>query len=228
MDSDGRLSVRAPEVVSADEVLRLVAAEARALLDSGTGRVLIGITGPPGTGKSTFAGRLVERAGAAAAGVPMDGFHLSNAQLMRLGRRDRKGAPDTFDVDGYLATLARIAAAHRIGDVYVPEFDRALEEPVAAGGVVPADARLVITEGNYLGLWEGVRPLLARLYYLDTERGVRRARLIARHLAGGRTEHAARQWVDTVDEPNAELIAGTRVRCDRIFEVVVPQDDPAD
>lgn len=203
--------------MTADEALRVLTEESQALLASRPGRVLVGIAGPPGTGKSTFARRVVANVGPVAAYVPMDGFHLSSTQLSRLGRLDRKGAPDTFDVDGYRTTLARIAADD--GDVYIPDFDRALEEPVAAGRVVPADARLVVTEGNYLGLWDGVPALLDRLYYLDSAPAVRRSRLIARHVAGGRSDHDARRWVETVDEPNARLIAETRDRCDRILEV---------
>ncbi|MGE2712764.1 nucleoside/nucleotide kinase family protein [Mycolicibacterium litorale] len=229
MDSDDHLRVHprdlGPALVTAQEALAAVTAEVRSLLDDDPHRVMIGIAGPPGTGKSTFALRVVERVGPVAAYVPMDGFHLANAQLKRLGRFERKGAPDTFDVDGYRAALTRIAAAQGTQDVYVPDFDRALEEPVAAGRVVPATVRLVVTEGNYLGLWDGVPELLTRLYYLDSERSVRRARLIARHIAGGRSDDEARRWVDTVDEPNADLIATTRARCDRIFEIVAPQQD---
>jgi pantothenate kinase len=222
MGADHHLRGASPEVVTADEALHRIAGECRALLDS-AGRVIVGLTGPPGTGKSTFARLVVERVGTAASYVPMDGFHLSNAQLDRLGRRARKGAPDTFDVDGYRATLTRIAADHGTRDVYVPDFDRALEEPVAAGRVVPSDARLVVTEGNYLGLWDGVAPLLTRLYYLDSDPVIRRARLLARHVRGGRSTAEAQRWVDTVDEPNADLIATTRDRCDRVFNVVVQQ-----
>lgn len=224
-NDDGRVHPRgpAPVVATADEALDMVTAESQALLDGAAGRVVIGVTGPPGTGKSTFAQRVVEHFGSVATYVPMDGFHLSSTQLRRLQRLSRRGAPDTFDAHGYVAALTRIADAYGSHDVYVPDFDRAIEEPVAAGGVVPADARLVVTEGNYLGLWEGVRPVLTRLYYLDTERTVRRARLTARHVAFGRSESDARRWVETVDDPNADVIAATRDRCDRVFDIVVPQ-----
>lgn len=193
-----------------------IGSEIRARLDQRPGRLIVGITGPPGVGKSTVSHALVEEFPGSAY-LPMDGFHLSNAQLERLGRRDRKGAPDTFDVDGYLAALRRIA--HADHDVYVPEFDRRIEESIAAGLVVPRGARLVITEGNYLGHWSGVRAQLDRLYYLDVPAEVRRQRLIVRHIAGGRTSAEAEAWVDTVDEPNARLIAATRRNCDAVVDL---------
>ena len=204
--------------------LDTVTADIRTLLDAGAARVLIGVTGAPGAGKSYFAAELLAAMGDGLAGyVPMDGFHLSNAQLHRLGRRDRKGAVDTFDVDGYVATLARVAQAYDVTDIYVPDFDRRLDDPVAAGGVVVAGERVVVTEGNYLGFevdgWGPVRATLARLYYIDCPADVRRERLIQRHMAGGRSKQDAAAWADTVDEPNAQLIAATRGRCDRVFEL---------
>jgi pantothenate kinase len=207
--------------VNDSTALGTACADIRGLLQRSS-RVLVGITGPPGAGKSYFANDLVAAlAGEVAAYLPMDGFHLSNAQLVRLGRRDRKGAVDTFDVGGYVATLDRAAHAYDGAEVYVPDFDRRLDEPVAAGLVVPAAARVVVTEGNYLGLdvdgWAPVRGKLARLYYVDCPDSVRRARLVQRHMAGGRSRSDAQLWIDTVDEPNARLIATTRDRCDEVF-----------
>ncbi|MUL45432.1 nucleoside/nucleotide kinase family protein [Mycobacterium sp. CBMA293] len=197
------------------------------LLDERSGRVVVGLTGPPGVGKSTVAARIVDEFNSTrsdfAALVPMDGFHLSNAQLVRLRRKGRKGAPDTFDAAGYLATLTRVRDAYQTADVFVPQFDRAIEESVAAGLVVPASARLVVTEGNYLALpsngFAGARQLVDRLYYLRGVEAVRRQRLLARHITGGRSLIAAERWVIAVDEPNAELIAGTESRCDGTWDV---------
>lgn len=191
------------------------------LLDAEPGRVVLGITGPPGAGKSTLSRTLMGRVEGAAY-LPMDGFHLSNAALGRLGRRDRKGAVDTFDAAGYVSALRRVRSDYRLRDVYVPAFDRRLDEPVAAGHVIAASCPLVITEGNYLGLpdgeWAAVRGLLDRLYYVDCPAEMRRERLVARHIAGGRSRAAAEAWADQVDEPNARLIATTRRFCDSVIE----------
>ncbi|HTY29261.1 MAG TPA: nucleoside/nucleotide kinase family protein [Mycobacterium sp.] len=194
-------------------------AQVTAVLDAAAGRVVVGITGPPGAGKSTLALGLAGLVDGSSY-LPMDGFHLSNAALDRLGRRDRKGASDTFDAAGYIAALRRVHAEHGTRDVYVPAFDRRLDEPVAAAHVIPAGSRLVITEGNYLGVpdgeWAPVRGLLDRLYYVDCPVAVRRERLVARHIEGGRTPQAAAAWAEEVDEVNARLIETTRQYCDGV------------
>jgi pantothenate kinase len=193
-------------------------------------RALLGLAGAPAAGKSTLARRLVagtnERLGAGtAAYVPMDGFHLSNAQLDRLGLRDRKGAPETFDVDGYVVLLRRLRAEHE-HPVYAPDFDRRLDEPVAAGLVVPAAARLVVTEGNYLADdgpgWARVRDLLDDLWYVETPWRLREQRLLHRHTRGGRTEHEARDFIAASERPNARRVERSRVHCTRIVNPRTP------
>ena len=172
-------------------------------------RRIIGIAGCPGSGKSTLAAGLVAEHPGSHVLVPMDGFHLAQEQLRRLGRADRKGAPDTFDVDGYVTLLERLRAA--AGDtVFAPRFDRRLEEPIANAIAVEPGHTTVITEGNYLmhddGGWERVRPLLDECWYVDCDYPVRIVRLISRHIAHGRTAMDAADWVRDVDEPNARLI----------------------
>jgi pantothenate kinase len=184
-------------------------------------RRLIGITGVPGSGKSTYAARLAEQWAPAAVVVPMDGFHLAGCELARLGRADRKGAPDTFDVDGYVHLLDRLRYA--TSTVYAPEFRREIEEPIAGAIAVEAHHTTVITEGNYLLVdrdgWERVRPLLTECWFVECDEAERIARLVARHVAHGRSPDAARRWVEHTDEPNARLIESTRARADRVVRV---------
>ena len=186
------------------------------------GRAVLGLAGPPGAGKSTLATRLVAALGERAAYVPLDGFHLSNAQLDRLGLRSRKGSEPSFDVWGYEALLRRLTA-EPTREVYVPDFDRTLDEPVAARHHVPATARLVVTEGNYLACagpgWRAARRLMAEVWYVDAPPEVRDARLMRRHTTYGRSPEAARAWIDANDAPNAALVEGSRAHCDLVLDL---------
>jgi pantothenate kinase len=197
-----------------------VRARVDALTAAGARRIL-GLTGAPGAGKSTLARQLVEHAGESAVLVPMDGFHLANTELKRLGRSQRKGAEDTFDSAGYVALLRRLRDQRAPEIVYAPEFRREIEESI--GGAIPVfpEHRLIVTEGNYLlldtGHWSDIRPLIDEIWYLDIEPDLRLERLISRHIEYGREEAAAREWVARSDERNAVLIASTSARADLII-----------
>ncbi|MBF9070551.1 nucleoside/nucleotide kinase family protein [Streptacidiphilus fuscans] len=204
---------------------------AAGLVPAPGGRVLLGIAGAPGAGKSTLARLLVaelcDRLGPeAAAYVPMDGFHLSNIQLERLGLTNRKGSAPSFDVWGYLALLRRLRSHPATEPVYVPDYDRALHEPIAARHLVTPATRLVVTEGNYLAAgdaagpgWAQVRAALDIVWFLATPDEVRDTRLIARQREGGRDAHAARAWVDTNDHPNGDLVNAHRAPDVRVITV---------
>jgi pantothenate kinase len=207
-------------------------ARARGLVAPGR-RAVLGIVGSPGAGKSTLAEALLAalRAdpppGAGAdwvAHVPMDGYHLADVELERLGLRHAKGAPDTFDAAGYAALLARLrprdGGAGEDGVVYAPAFERTLEQPLAGAIPVLPAARLVVTEGNYLlldeGAWPRARSHLAEVWYVDVDDDLRRRRLVDRHVQYGKTRDAAAEWVDRSDEVNARRVRIARAAADLV------------
>lgn len=202
-------------------------------------RAILGITGPPGAGKSTFVSLLLAELAAGAgrdgsdsatresswvAHVPMDGFHLADVQLRRLGLLDRKGAPETFDVAGYAAALERLRRDAGVV-VYMPGFEREIEQPIAASIAVPPTARLLVTEGNYLllgdgdgdGAWAKARSCLDEVWYCDLDEQIRRSRLVARHVRFGKSPAAAEEWVARSDEANAQRVVATREAADLVI-----------
>lgn len=192
---------------------------AQALMRSGR-RALLGIAGTPGSGKSTVARLLATALGPRAVVAPMDGYHLANQELARLGRQARKGAPDTFDVDGYRAALLRLRASED-DTVYLPHFAREIEEPIANAIPVGREVQLVISEGNYLllpeGPWARIAGLFDDRWYVDVNSATRMTRLVERHQRYGRSFAQAQAWAETVDEPNARLIEHYRERADFVL-----------
>lgn len=199
---------------------------ARALLASGQ-RKILGIVASPGAGKSTLAQSLLQALGQQAQIVPMDGFHLANSELKRLGRAGRKGAPDTFDAAGYVNLLRRIRGQAPGETIYAPEYRRELEEGIAGAIAVDASTPLILTEGNYLlledGAWGDVRGVLDEAWFLNLDTSVRHQRLLERHMRFGRSQEAALAWIAGTDEPNAQRIERTRQRADW----VIREDNPA-
>ena len=199
-----------------------LAARARTLAARGP-RTVLGLTGAPGAGKSTLAAALVAALGAdTAVIVPMDGYHYANVVLEALGRRDRKGAQDTFDAGGYVSLLRRLRSGEE-EVVHAPEFRREIEEPIGSALPVPRAVPLVVTEGNYLllreGPWAALEGLVDETWYVEPGDDLRHDRLVARHEAFGKPPAEARAWALGTDEVNARLIAATRDRADLVVQL---------
>jgi pantothenate kinase len=199
-----------------------LAEQVRTRVQRGDGRTMLGIVGAPGAGKSTLAALLAEQLlDLNAVVVPFDGFHLANAVLERRGLQDRKGALETFDLDGYAHLLQRLRSARTT--VYAPAYDRCLEEPVAGAVAVPPRSRVVITEGNYLladhPAARRARRALDAVWFLDLDEDTRTERLVDRHIRFGKTPAEATAWVAGSDQRNAALVARTRQRADLVVRL---------
>ncbi|GAB4359580.1 MAG: nucleoside triphosphate hydrolase [Oricola sp.] len=180
---------------------------------AGAGRIVAAIAGAPGSGKSTLAANLVARIEAAAPGLaailPMDGYHFDDMLLEKMGRRARKGAPDTFDVGGYRHMLQRLR--DNLEDaIAVPVFDRDIEIARAGARLIPQAARIIVTEGNYLLLrsppWADLRPLFDLAVFIDVPEDTLRERLAGRWAGYGLSSGALRARLDGNDMPNARLV----------------------
>jgi pantothenate kinase len=198
--------------------IELLFEQIQSLLDGERPRTLIGIVGKPGSGKSTVVEEISKKFGSKLVSIiPMDGFHLSNEELISLGRRDRKGAPDTFDVEGFTSLIEKVKTKNQV-DHKFPIFHREIEASIADEGMIPKESKVVVIEGNYLFSedhnWNGIYPLLDHTWFIDLNDEIRIERLIARHIRYGKTPEEAETWSRGSDETNARFIGLTANRAE--------------
>ena len=184
-------------------------------------RFILAIAGPPASGKSTLANALVQRLGQEAVLVPMDGFHLDNRVLEIRGHLSRKGAPHTFDADGFASLVKRIVANK--DDVVFPVFNRDLDCAIAGAGVVEQQHKVVVFEGNYLLLddtpWTDMRCFYDCTAFLDVPLEVLERRCVMRWQQHGWPDEKASAHIAHNDLPNIELVQRKSVRADLVLGV---------
>jgi pantothenate kinase len=203
--------------------VNLLVEQIKTLLEGSSPRTIIGIVGKPGAGKSTVVAEIQNQFESNdVAIIPMDGYHLSNEELIELGRRNRKGAPDTFDVAAFVSLLRKVRNEINKNHTF-PIFHREIEASKEGEGLVPAGAKVVVVEGNYLFSqeygWHEVFPLLDKSWFILIDDEIRMRRLIARHIAYGKTAQEAEEWSLGSDEMNARFIEKSANRAEKVINL---------
>ena len=177
----------------------------------GSQRFIIAVAGPPGAGKSTLSKQLVQMLKTRSIQsciISMDGFHLENSILKRLGLLDRKGSPTTFDVPAFIQVMKRLAAYE--SDVAIPKFDRKKDISIERASIVSTQDKILIVEGNYLLLndeqWVELQDIWDETVFINPGMDVLEKRLIDRWLSYGMDNESAKNRAFGNDIPNAKNI----------------------
>lgn len=200
--------------MSVSEMARVILENIRSLKPK-ENRVLIAIAGPPGSGKSTVGKLLTDLMNKnlmKTSLVPMDGFHLDNETLEKSNLLERKGAPETFDIGGFLSLIKELRSKN---DIKVPLFDRSADKVIKDGQIISREQDYLVIEGNYLlldrELWRDLSKYWDYKIFIKIEQTVLKSRLIERWLGENLTYSEAEARVVNNDLINANLVNSYKI-----------------
>ena len=169
-------------------------------------RYFIALSGPPASGKSTISEKLVKDLtlkGHNSSILQMDGFHYDDQILKQKSLLLKKGAPETFDVMGFLNFLFRLQNEN---EVAIPIFDRSLELSRSSAVIISKETRVVIVEGIYILLkthpWRELHKFFNSTIMINTKHEILEKRLIERWRSFNIPEEEIKQKVFENDLPN--------------------------
>ncbi|XP_050945864.1 putative uridine kinase C227.14 isoform X1 [Cucumis melo] len=202
-------------------------------------KYIVGLAGPPGAGKTTIASEVVQRLNKlwpqkassmdsqvnpadVAAVLPMDGFHLYRSQLDSMENPEeahaRRGAPWTFNPQLLLTCLKTLRSQ---GSVYAPSFDHGVGDPVEDDIFVGLQHKVVIVEGNYLllddGVWKEISSMFDEKWFVEIDIDKSMGRVLKRHISTGKPPDVAKWRIENNDRPNAELIMKSKKNADLLI-----------
>ncbi|KAI5784662.1 P-loop containing nucleoside triphosphate hydrolase protein [Geopyxis carbonaria] len=165
-------------------------------------RLLISVSGIPGSGKTTLASRVVkglnEKLGSeVAAMIPMDGYHLTRQQLSAMPDPELahfcRGAHWTFapQILGALIFACKLPISKSGAQtIHAASFDHAMKDPVEDDIPILPTHRILVFEGNYLALsepkdWADVAEQFDIRWFVEVDENVAKERLAKRHVKAG-------------------------------------------
>lgn len=199
-------------------------------------RLMIGIGGPPGSGKSYVAEQInwiIGKGvipGCYATTLPMEGFyyphqylrqHYRTASQGKISLADVKGGPDTFDTVNLKEHLLRLRKQDD-DDFYWPGFSPEYNDVLPRHYRVHSTINVILVYGDFLlldrGPFTGVPGLFNTTIYVESPAAAIISHLMQRRIRNGETELEAKESLKKIDLPNARIAESTRTQADLILE----------
>lgn len=192
-------------------------------------RMIVGLAGPAGSGKSVITAIFHEIAKQLQLPfrfetVGIDAFHYRNDFLLKHTTNGKplkanKGRFDTYDVSKLTKALLDFSAWK---EVSLPVYSRKTHDPIEDAIVIKkGEPALLIIEGLWILYdkdgWENVGKLLDFSIFIETDNEKVRQGVLERHVRGGRTLEDASAYYEANEAKNFDLIIHTKDKADKVI-----------